>query len=205
VAEPILRTCAGVEDLIRSLHDVSTARAAGLRVNLMQNYALASVVTRRGWREQLGRVLRENYAADVSSGPCYAQGAVSFVGCGPDHLLAISSCLTEESLCEELKAKLSGIGSITEQGDGRVVLRLQGPSVRQVLAKGLPIDLHPRVFGTGSAASTSIDHMGLLIWQVEDAPVYEMAIARSFAVSFLKWLTHSAAEVGCEVRTSLCR
>jgi methylglutamate dehydrogenase subunit D len=79
------------------------------------------------------------------------------------------------------------------------VLRLTGPQARAVLAKGLPIDLHPRAFAPGSAATSTISLMGVQIWQVDDAPTYDLAFFRSVSASFWHWLTASAAEFGYEV------
>jgi sarcosine oxidase subunit gamma len=79
------------------------------------------------------------------------------------------------------------------------VLRLSGARVRDVLAKGLPIDLHPRAFRTGDATTSIISHIGIQLWQVDDAPTYDIVFFRSLAGSFWKWLTDSAAEYGYRV------
>ena len=49
----------------------------------------------------------------------------------------------EGALYRELKAKLSGLASVTDQSHGRVIIRIAGPKARAVLAKGTPVDLHP--------------------------------------------------------------
>jgi sarcosine oxidase subunit gamma len=71
--------------------------------------------------------------------------------------------------------------------------------VRDALAKGFPIDLHPRAFRTGFTAVTSAAHIGAQLWQIDDAPTYEIAVARGFALSFWHWLEASAAEYGIEL------
>ena len=76
---------------------------------------------------------------------------------------------------------------------------MSGPHARAVLAKGLPIDLHPLAFGSGSAATSTISLMGVQLWQIDDAPTYELAIFRSVSASFWRWLTASAAEFGYKV------
>jgi sarcosine oxidase subunit gamma len=55
------------------------------------------------------------------------------------------------------------------------------------------------VFATGSAATSVIALMGVTLWQVDDAPTYDLAVFRSLAGSFWTWLTDSAAEFGVEV------
>jgi hypothetical protein len=45
-----------------------------------------------------------------------------------------------------LRSELSAVASVINQTDGRSVFRVGGPRVRDVLAKGVPIDLDERVF-----------------------------------------------------------
>jgi len=68
-----------------------------------------------------------------------------------------------------------------------------------VLAKIVPIDLHPRVFQPGDTAVTGAAHIEVQLWQLDDAPTYEILLFRGFARSFWDWLTHSAAESGYDV------
>ena len=73
----------------------------------------------------------------------------------------------------DLSAKLAGLASISDQSGGRTLLRLSGPHARDVLAKGLPIDLDPRAFPLGSAATSAISHMGGC-WQLDDTRSYNL-------------------------------
>jgi sarcosine oxidase subunit gamma len=127
---------------------------------------------------------------------------VSFVGYGPGQWLAVSETLAGDALARDLKQRLKGLASVSDQSGGRTVLRLSGPRAREVLAKGLPIDLHPRAFGPGSAATSTISLMGVQLWQVDGAPTYDIALFRSLSASFWRWLTASEAEFGYEVTTS---
>ena len=97
-----------------------------------------------------------------------------------------------------LAAELVGLASVSEQSDGRARLRLSGPKLRAVLAKGVPIDLHPLRFGPGDAAATVVALVGAWIWQIDDKPTFEMAVPRSQAGSFAHWLKASAAEFGLD-------
>jgi sarcosine oxidase subunit gamma len=106
------------------------------------------------------------------------------------------------ALAGDLAATLKGLASVSDQSDGRAILRISGSRARDVLAKGLPIDLHPSVFGPGSAATSVIALMGVTLWQVDDAPTYDLAVFRSLAGSFWTWLTDSAAEFGCRVEAA---
>jgi len=93
-----------------------------------------------------------------------------------------------------LRAALAGLASVSDQSDGRVVVRVGGPRARDTLAKGLPIDLHPRAFKPGDAAVSVVAHIAVHLWQIDPAPTYELAVPRSFAASFCDWLAAAAAE-----------
>ena len=79
------------------------------------------------------------------------------------------------------------------------MLRLSGDRVRDVLAKGVPVDLHPRNFRTGDVASTLVAHIGVQIEQLDDRPTFQLMAFRSLAGSLWSWLTKSAAEFGYEI------
>ncbi len=161
---------------------------------------LATVAARKGQADALRRAVASAYGVELPPDSRVAHGpSVSFVGYGPGQWLAVSESLANEALARDLSQRLQGLASISDQHGGRAVLRLTGPETRAVLAKGLPIDLHPRAFGPGSAATSMISLMGVQIWQVDDAPTYDLAIFRSVAASFWRWLTAAAGEFGYEV------
>ena len=110
--------------------------------------------------------------------------------------------LATHTLARDLAERLKGLASISDQSGGRTVLRISGPRARDVLAKGLPIDLDPRGFPLGSAATSTISLMGVQLWQTGDPQSYDIAIFRSVSQSFWRWLTASAAEYGYEVTPS---
>ena len=162
---------------------------------------LATVATRKG--APLRAAVKASYGVDLPDASAIAHGPnVSFVGYGPGQWLAVSETLVNEALARDLAQRLKGLASISDQSGGRTVLRLSSSRARDVIAKGLPIDLHPRSFAPGSAATSTISLMGVQLWQMDDAPTYDIALFRSVSASFWRWLTASAAEFGYEVTTS---
>ena len=75
------------------------------------------------------------------------------------------------------------------------MLRLSGDGARQLLQRGAAIDLHPSVFAAGGGAVTMIAHVGVIFWQVDDRPTYDIATFRSYADNFRHWLDESAASL----------
>ena len=123
----------------------------GLVIVERQGLGLATVAARKGQTEALKRAVASAYGVELPDSSRLVQGpAVSFVGYGPGQWLAVSETLANEALARDLGERLSGLASISDQSGGRTVLRLSGPRARAVLAKGLPIDLHPRAFAPGA-------------------------------------------------------
>jgi methylglutamate dehydrogenase subunit D len=99
---------------------------------------------------------------------------------------------------EEAVKKLEGLASCSDQSHGRVIIRIEGPKVRNVLCKGTPVDLHESEFETGKSALTQMAHVGVHLTRVgKDA--FELSVFRGFSESFWEWLTEQAEEFGYQV------
>jgi sarcosine oxidase subunit gamma len=174
--------------------------APGVTIAERTNLGLATVAARKGEARALQDRVREIYGVDLSQSSRVVAGrCVSFVGYGPGQWLAVSETLVNEALARDLAERLKRLASISDQSSGRTVISLSGPRARDVLAKGLPIDLDPRAFPLGSAATSTISLMGVQLWQADDTRSYDIALFRSVSESFWRWLTSSAAEFGYEV------
>ncbi len=164
---------------------------------------LATVAARKGQAAGLKDAVAGAYRVELPEGSRVAHGSsVSFIGYGPGQWLAVSQTLGNETLARDLAQRLKGLASISDQSGGRTVLRIGGPRARDVLAKGLPVDLDPRAFPLGSAVTSTISLMGVQLWQTGDPQSYDIAVFRSVSQSFWRWLTASAAEFGYEVTPS---
>jgi len=172
----------------------------GVLISERIGLGLATVACRKGKADALKAAVAKAYGVDLPESSAVAQGpAVSFIGQGPGQWLAVSETLANEALARDLAQRVAGLASISDQSGGRTVLRVSGKRARDVLAKGLPIDLDPRAFPLGSAATSVIALMGVQLWQGDDTRSYDIALFRSLSQSFWRWLTASAAEFGYEV------
>ena len=100
-----------------------------------------------------------------------------------------------------LGGAIAANASIVDQSHGRVLLRAGGPRIRDALAKGLAVDLHPHAFGRGDAAMTCVGRIGVQLWQIDDRPIYELAVPRGYCLSFWHWLQSAAAEFGLDLES----
>ncbi len=172
----------------------------GLVIEERADLALANVMARRGREQDLKRAVAAAYSLELPDGPRVAtKHGVSFAGTGVHQWLAAAESSVGADFVARLREHLAGLASITDQSDGRVVLRLSGERVRDVLVKGVPVDLHPRGFKTGDVASTLVAHMGVQIEQIDDRPTFQLMAFRSLTGSLWSWLDKSAAEYGYEL------
>ena len=86
--------------------------------------------------------------------------------------------------------------SVTDQTGGQTIIRISGPSARDLLAKGCTLDLHPTVFGPGRCAQTMVAKAMATIVYIDDAPTFDLMVRRSFAEYLRVWLQDAALEYG---------
>ena len=115
---------------------------------------------------------------------------------GPDEWLLSSTTEAPEELEDRIRAAVLPLGgSATDVSAQRIGLRLRGARVRDVLAKGCSIDLHPLVFGRGSSAQTTLGQAGVVLLALSDAgDDYVLLVRSSFAGYLADWLLDAALE-----------
>ena len=129
---------------------------------------------------------------------------ISALWLGPDEWLVTCPAGEVTRLQSSLREALADIhAAITDVTDGRVALRVAGPSAREVLAKGTPLDLHPRAFPPGSCAQSLLTKAAVLIHLLEDdperGPSFDVYVARSLAQYLWMWLEDAGREYGVQI------
>ena len=172
----------------------------GLTVVEPPDIALANVIAKRGKRFMLVNAVNTAFGVALPDGPRRAtKGAVTFAGTGPDQWLASAEGSEAAGFAAKLRGRVGPFAAVSDQSDARLVLHLSGPRVRDVLAKGVPVDLHPKAFKPGDVANTVIAYVGVQIDMLDDAPIYQLTAPRSMAGTLWSWLAASAAEFGYDV------
>jgi methylglutamate dehydrogenase subunit D len=172
---------------------------AGVIVGEVSGASLATVTARKGQRGALDVAARSAFGIELPDRPRRVEaGDTAFVWCGPEQWLACRHAAPTEGMEVMLARPFGGLAAIVDQSHGRTLLRITGARAREALAKGVAIDLHPRAFMSGYAALTTVVHIGVQLWQIDDRPTYEFAVPRGFAPSFWHWLEASASEFGLE-------
>jgi sarcosine oxidase, subunit gamma len=120
-------------------------------------------------------------------------GEVSALWLGPDEWLVVAP--TEPgALAAGLRDALAGDpGSVVDVSANRTTLELSGPAARQTLQKGCPVDLHPRSCRPGTAVTTTVGRVPVLLWQTGDT-TYRVLPRSSFADHVARWLLDATTE-----------
>lgn len=194
-----LRRSAWADVLVESPVDAN--RPVGVNVIAREGLGVARVLAQRGGEAALSERVKTRYGLELPMTPRAVRGAGhAVVWAGPGHWLLLAERRQDF-------AALAKLAAVSDQSDGLAALRLGGPNVRDMLAKGCMIDLHPAAFPSGAAATTRIAHIGVHLWRIDEEPngddaIFDILIARSMAASFWSWANASAAEHGCSVTIS---
>jgi sarcosine oxidase subunit gamma len=175
---------------------------AGVSARARDDLTLAFVAAGNGRSGEFAARCESLFGFEPPSGPRRARGVDGqWLGIGPGRWLAIGE---RTDFVSGLARDLDRVAAVVDQSDGLALIEIAGPKARRALEKGLPIDLDASVFPFNAVAASAIAHVGVTIWRAgeggdDEAPRFVIAISRSLAGSFARWLMESAAEFGLSV------
>jgi heterotetrameric sarcosine oxidase gamma subunit len=186
---------------------VTAAAGRGVIAVDRDGMGIAAVLARKGRMAALTQRIRERFDIELPLGCRRAEAFdIAFAAIGPETWLATHKH-GGNAFSAALKDTIGDLACVADQSDGYAVLGLTGPRLRDMLAKLLPIDLHPKAFRPGDVASTIASYIGVIVWRMSDAgdgaPVFEIAVPRSFTGSFWQELTGNAAEYGMVIESAV--
>jgi sarcosine oxidase subunit gamma len=116
---------------------------------------------------------------------------------GPDEWLLVTPRDRAATVEAAMRSALAGLrAAVTDVSGGQTVVIVRSGAVREMLAKGCPLDLDPRIFRVGACAQSHLAKAPILIRPLGGEPAFEIVVRRSFADYFALWLADAAAEYG---------
>ena len=93
-----------------------------------------------------------------------------------------------------LRSALAGQHFATVQvGSGNTTLVVEGAAAAELLARGCPLDLHPRACPAGTLAQTHVAKAGVVLLCTEAGKRFELTVRRSFASYLFDWLCEAGS------------
>lgn len=132
-------------------------------------------------------------------------GRFDLLWLGPDEWLVVAADGAEAELEARLTAAVAPHGgTVTDVSESRTTIVVSGPNARDVLAKGCPLDLHPRAFAAGACAQSLVAKVGVILHRTDTAAPgeparFELHALRSFADYLWRFLDDAGQEYGVAV------
>ena len=124
-----------------------------------------------------------------------AAGDVRILWMGPDEWLVIGPSEVRARLRARLEAALAGEhATVVDVSAHRTVIEVAGSDARELLMKGCAVDLHPRTFGPGRCAQTSLARAQVVLLARRPEPAYWVFVRASFAEYLAEWLLDASGE-----------
>jgi len=200
VAEFSWNTQSPLESALVPGHHGATAMQGGVTLEELRDVSLVQVMARRGRMVETATAARTVFGIEPPTSPGAKVGRnATLIWSGPDQFIAFSARSGDDQF-SKLSDAFAGVASLSDQSDGRCLIRIGGPSARQALAKFCSLDLDDAAFPLGAAATTSIDHTAMNIWRDVDGKdghaAFNLLVFTSFADSLWHTILDSCLEYG---------
>jgi sarcosine oxidase, subunit gamma len=106
---------------------------------------------------------------------------------GPDEWLVVGPDGDAAALERDLLAGGAGWVSTVDLSANRTAIDLRGPRVRDLLASGCSLDLHPRAFAANRCAQTMLARAQVVL-EARGPDAFRVFVRGSFAVYLATWL-----------------
>ncbi|MDX8516543.1 sarcosine oxidase subunit gamma [Mesorhizobium captivum] len=175
---------------------------AGVTLEEVRGVGLIQVMARRGRAAETIKAAKKLFSVEPPDTPRAVSGRnATLIWSGPDQFMVLSARQTDDQFAK-LTGAFAGVASLSDQSDGRCLIRIAGSGARQALAKFSSLDLHDSVFPAGAAATTAVDHTAVNLWRepgrVDVNAVFNMLVFTSFADSLWHTILDSCLEYGVQ-------
>lgn len=193
-----------LQNIVTPGHYGAAVKQAGIVLSEVRDFSLVLVFARRGQWQAVVQAAKAHFGVKAPVKPQAISGKKGvLIWSGPDQMMALFPRGDIIRPLDALREAFAGAASLSDQSDGRCMVRISGARAREMLAKVSSIDLDDSAFPIGAAAATSIDHTGVNLWREKNAadgsPVFNILVFTSFADSLWHTLIDSSAEYGVDI------
>jgi len=129
-----------------------------------------------------------------------SSGGRQILWLGPNEWWVTGADGEADALVEKLRENFVGQhAAACDVSESRAILVLKGPKARDVLMRGVSLDLHPRVFAPGQCVQTGLSRANALLHLTDDTPTFEIYVLKSFSDYLWRWLEKVAQDFNLAV------
>lgn len=190
-----------ISPLERVLKPGVHASAGGVSIEELPDMAQFQLIARKGEAAQLAGSLSRFLGLKHALAPMEGAEINGLFICatGPLEYWVFAEGREPSGALRELGEIVGDSASLFDQSAGRCVIRLAGKHAANVLAKGTSLDLQGEAYPSQGASHTVIDHIPALAGWRTDPARYDISVPRSYAGSFIAWLSEAALEYGFSI------
>ena len=170
-----------------------------VKLGEQRGWSLTQLAGFAGTLGELGQLVRPLFGVELPAkiGEVAPAATHQLLKVGPEQFWILGP--REDDLAFRLQAELApATGAVTPLSHSRTRIFVEGGAARELLAKGIPLDLHPDVFRVRDFALTGLHHTPVLLLR-SAADRYEIFAMRSFALAVWAWLTDAAMPLGYDL------
>ncbi|MGW1669868.1 sarcosine oxidase subunit gamma [Streptomyces sp. NPDC002324] len=132
----------------------------------------------------------------LEPGTVVRAGQLTALWLGPDEWLLVGPPGSARDLEDRIRTAAGDEPvSVTDVSAQRTTLLVAGPGARELLSHGCALDLHPRAFGAGRCAQTTLGRTQVvLVARDEPGTGFWVLVRSSFAGYLTDWLLDAATE-----------
>ncbi len=188
-----LHPLGNLDELVEK-HSFFGPGSAAITIGVRKSVECAQLFAGNGNQAKIAKKL--NF--DSSTGKATETKGFTALPIAPGQWILISKN-SAPGFADGVAKSINGLGYLSQQSDSRICLRVSGPKARELMSRGCRLDLHESHSGAGFCAQTVMAQIGVILHQLDDNPTYELYLYAGFARSFFHWLSHSAAQFGCDI------
>ena len=193
---------ADIQSALASVYNPGTRGAGSGDAVTITEIVGRDIVQFAAWQDTVDAAAKKaaktvGHALPADTFSAASKGKTSVFRIAPEKFLIVCPLRAKmgEALSKAFKAEQA---VVTELGHSRTILRVSGEAAREVLARGLPVDLEPGVFAPGAFAQSGI-HGVSVVCHRSGRDQFDLIVPRNFAVVIYEWLEETAAQFGYTV------
>lgn len=155
------------------------------------------IVRLRGYDQGVLDALRQALGVEFARKVGDAGGKVPrALGVAPGEWIVVGGEIDSDVFAQAAAGAV--VAHLAEVGEGRIVYAVAGPRARDLIAKGCPIDLHPRAFGEGRCAQSVLAQVLVAIDRPTAASAFHIYADASYVQHLDRWFADALVEFRCE-------